>query len=194
MLWQHFHSSLFYAQSHVVHVWLLLLLCLPLLRKDITFIVTGHTALLLCYIHIHLFVSLWHLLLCFDISLMRHFLTCFMLTYHCYLLRSVTYLLFCFVYQSHWFVLTYFLYPFRRFNAYIATPYLCSFLIYVTSLRRCVSSWHSPCSTLIFDVCQHWQIPLLTADTGSIVTMFYLAQLRHYLGIKGHLYIVVLRF
>jgi hypothetical protein len=50
--------------------------------KTLLFIVTGHTALLLCYIHIHLFVSLWHLLLCFDISLIPHFLTCFMLTYH----------------------------------------------------------------------------------------------------------------
>jgi hypothetical protein len=45
-----------YAQSHVVHVWLLLLLCLPLLHKEITFIITGHTALLLCYIH-----SVWKL-------------------------------------------------------------------------------------------------------------------------------------
>jgi hypothetical protein len=82
MLWQHFYFSLLHAQSHVVHVWLLILICLSLLCKDFTFIIIGHTALLLCYIHIHLFVSLWHLLLCFDISLIPHLLTWFMLTYH----------------------------------------------------------------------------------------------------------------
>jgi hypothetical protein len=40
-----------------------------------------------------------------------------------------------------------------------------------------------PSCYLIFDICQRWQILLLTADTGLIVTMFYLARLRRYLGI-----------